>query len=99
MDTTLLRIPVSEDEFKTLSVQAQLAGMEVETFIAKRLPQIQKSNSEKPIVLTDEERRRIEQLVGKNISTGEELIRVVEHALTVSLNGLSMTLRHICWIA
>jgi hypothetical protein len=89
---TLLRIPVSESDFQSLTELAVKYNIPVEEFIARRLPQIQKSNSEKPIVLTDAERQRIEQLVGKNISTGEELIKVVEHALTVSMNGLSMTL-------
>lgn len=89
---TLLRIPVSEDEFQALTIQAAACGMEVEEFISRRLPQIQKSNSEKPIVITDTERRRIEKLVGKNISTGEELIKVVEHALSVSLDGITVEL-------
>jgi hypothetical protein len=89
---TMLRIPLSEETLQVLDEQATRANLPVEEFIAKKLPQITVSNSEKPIVLTDAERQRIEQLVGKNISTGEELIRVVEHALTVSLNGLSMTL-------
>ena len=89
---TLLRIPISEELIIQLEEQARAVQLPLEEFIAKRLPQIQKSNSEKPIVLTDTERQRIEQLVGRNISTGEELIRVIEHALQVSLNGLSMTL-------
>lgn len=89
---TFLRIPVSEGEFQVLSAQAKASNMEVEEFISRRLPQIQKTNSEKPIVITDTERQRIEKLVGKNISTGEELIQVVAHALAVTLDGITVEL-------
>jgi hypothetical protein len=89
---TMIRIALSEETLQLLDEQATKANLAVEEFISRKLPQIQQSNSEKPITLTDEERRRIERLVARNISTGEELIKVVERALSVSMDGLTIEL-------
>lgn len=90
---TLIRIALSEDILQQLDEQATKANLTVEEFIARKLPQIQQSNSEKPILLTDDERRRLEALVGRNISTGEELLKVVAKALSVSMDGLTLELK------
>lgn len=82
---TLLRIPVPEELYLELNRQADAAKKPVEYLIAERLGQIATSNSVKPLVITDENRRKLEAALGKNFSTPEELVRMVSLAMTVSV--------------
>src|SRR5262245_20401043 len=67
-------------------------GMTVEDILAERLIQHVSAQNEKPIVLDDDSRRRIEQLVKRNLTTPQELVREVERALTVSIADLQIPL-------
>lgn len=86
---TLLRIPVSDEVYKQLSDQARAAHKEIEELIADRLPQLL-SNSQKPIVINDEARRKLEALLGRNFNEPWELIRSVEQALSVSIGEVKV---------
>jgi hypothetical protein len=90
---TLLRIPVSGEIFDALSEQAKTANKPVEYLIAERLPQCVQSNSIKPIIINDPQRRRLEELLGRNFSEAQELIRAIEHALTLSVGDGRVELR------
>lgn len=89
---TLLRIPLSEELLKQLTEQAAQASIEVEDYIARKLPQIAISNSTKPIVVSDDERRVLERLLGKNMLTGGDLIKIVERAMNLSVAEASVPL-------
>jgi hypothetical protein len=90
---TLLRIPVSDETFNELDFQAKMVGIQVEQLIAQRLPQLTKVSSEKPVVLSDDERREIERLIAKNITTGQDLIAILRRILVIDLDGLDIELQ------
>lgn len=92
MTETQLRIALSEDLYQTIDKLAIEAGIPIEEFISKRLPQIATPSLSKPIVVNDEERRVLERLLGKNMMTGGDLIKMVEHALTLSVAEASVPL-------
>jgi hypothetical protein len=92
MPSTLLRIPVAEDVFLKFDEQAKAAKKPVEYLIAERLPQLAQSDSVKPIVIDDQDRRRLEQLLGKNFSEPHELISMVQRALTLAVGDATVEL-------
>src|SRR4029077_13092856 len=92
MPSTLLRIPVAEDVFLKFDEQAKAAKKPVEYLIAERLPQLAQSDSVKPIVIDDDDRRRLEHLLGKNFSEPYELITMVQRALTLSVGDATVEL-------
>jgi len=89
---TLLRIPVAEDVYAQLEEQAKAAKKPVEYLIAERLPQLAQSNSVKPIVIKDEDRRKIEQLLGKNFTEPAELVRMIERAMVLKVGDADVPL-------
>ncbi len=89
---TLLRIPVSEETFAELSRQAEALKKPVEFLIAERLPQIVNTNSVKPIVIDDEQRRKLERALGRNFNESHELVKAVERAVTLQVGDYPVPL-------
>ena len=82
---TILRIPVAADVYDELQRQAEELRKPIEYLIAERLPQLAESNSIKPLIIDDDVRRRMELLLGRNLSEPDELIRILERALTLQV--------------
>jgi len=89
---TLLRIPVSGPIFEKFDEQAKALNKPIEYLIAERLPQLAETDSEKPIVIDDDHRRRLEHVLGRNLSTAEELVRAMEHSMTLDVGGVRIEL-------
>jgi len=89
---TLLRIPVSGPIFEKFDEQAKALNKPVEYLIADRLGQLAETDSEKPIVINDSHRRRLETALGRNVSTAEELVRAMEHSMTLDVGGVRIEL-------
>jgi len=89
---TILRIPVAADVHDELERQAEELKKPIEYLIAERLPQLAQSHSIKPIIIDDEARRRIERVLGRNLSEPDELIRILERALTLQVGDTPVEL-------
>jgi len=89
---TLLRIPVSGPIFEKFDEQAKALNKPIEYLIAERLPQLAEADSEKPIVINDGQRRRLETALGRNVSSADELVRAMEHSMTLDVGGIHIEL-------
>jgi len=64
----------------------------VEQVIETQLYRYQDHESIKPIVLNDVQRQHIERLLGRNITTADELVMVLQRALDVRVDNVDVTL-------
>src|SRR5215471_5453183 len=64
----------------------------VEQMIEIQLYRYQDHESVKPIILSDISRRHLESLLGKNISTGDELVSILQRALTMRMDDIDVPL-------
>jgi hypothetical protein len=67
-------------------------GQTVEDLMADRLKQAVKWGGKKPIFLTDEHRKAVERLVGKNLSTAHQLVMAVERLATLKIGEVHVDL-------
>lgn len=85
MSNDTIRLTLPEKVIKEYEEQGK--GKPAEWVMAERLRNCVTLNSEKPIILIDTERREIERLLSRNLSTGAELVQHVKNALSVRAEG------------
>lgn len=72
--------------------QAALLDVPVSNLIASRLAASLNHGAQKPLYFDDDQRRALESLLCRNVSTSEEVISEVRTALSVSIGDLSIHL-------
>lgn len=91
MSTETIRVSLPSDIVRKYEDQASArGGQPAEWLMSERLRQFASVNSQKPITIDDVTRRKIESLVGRNISTADELVAVVESAVSVRLDDMEI---------
>lgn len=88
----LLRANLSDSILQQYEITAARSGKTVEQVMSETLTRFADIDSAKPIILMDAERQSVERAIGKNISTGAELVRTVLRAVSVSVDGAEIAL-------
>lgn len=90
---TTFRTPVPDDVAAQYDSVAGRLGKPIEEVLSRQLSRFAPYvESTKPIVVPDEDRQKLEQLLGKNISDSSQLVRLVVHMVSVGVNGVEIEL-------
>jgi len=93
-DNPLVRVSVyvRDDLLRKADEYAKRRGQSVEQILERQLYRYQDLESKKPITLDDVQRQHLEKLLGKNITTADELVSFVQRALNVQVGDIDLTL-------
>ena len=69
-----LTVHLDEEVARKFEDRAASLGMSLETYMAAHLAMCADYTSEKPLYLTDENRRELERLLGRNFDTAEDFM-------------------------
>jgi hypothetical protein len=64
----------------------------IEKVFADRLVNCVDFTSKKPLYITDYQRQRLDRLFGRNFASTDELLRAIEKALSVRIEGIPINL-------
>jgi hypothetical protein len=87
--TILLRADLSDPIRESYEITAARTGKTIEAVMSETLTRYAGLDSAKPVILTDLERQAI---VGKNITTGSDVVRIVTRAVSISVNECEIPL-------
>ena len=82
---TLVRLKLAPELVAAYEIQADDLNLTLEELLELRLNKFVRLNDNKPLYFTDNERQELESLLGKNISSPTELIRLMKNALSVKI--------------
>jgi len=83
----LIRLRLTPELASAYELQATDLNVTLEELLEARLTQFVGLRTIKPLYFSDDERREIESLLGKNFNSIKELIRLIHIAMSVRLNG------------
>lgn len=87
----LVRLPLPETLLTIYEKEAERTGKSLEDFLAQHLRKTKVlAGQEKPLILIDADRRRIEQALGKGFDDGSQLADSCVRLTTVCINGLDV---------
>jgi len=89
----LVRIALPEDVVEAYQVQAKAAGVGLEALLADRLLASVTHTAKKPIYFTDDQRRELDQLFGKNLQTATDVLVQVRKMLSVKIENVKISLK------
>ena len=92
MAKVILRLEVDQEVLSQYQKQANKLGRTVEDVLSDRLVACQKHTAEKPLYITDEQRRVLEKYLTKNLSTPHALVMEVEHLTRINIAGTRINL-------
>lgn len=81
-----LRVSVPQSILNEYEKQADELGVPVETLMSVRLQHTVTMNDNRPIYFSDDQRRELDGLVGKNVKDADDLIKWVKKALQIRVN-------------
>lgn len=82
-----VRLRLPSDLTAQYEEQAAECNISLEELLELRLSQFVELRSSKPLVFTDEDRRTIESLLGKNVSTPTELIYLIRKSQSIRIGN------------
>lgn len=88
--STLLRVHVNESTMQVMEDEASTKHKTVEEVAADKLLRYGHVDSTKPILLDDLARQHIEKLLGRNLSSADELVSAVQRALQVRIDDVQI---------
>jgi len=83
----LVRLKLSPELISAYELQAADLGLTLEEILALRLAKCVALTDNKPLYFNDEERQELESLIGKNVSSAMEVVRLIKSALSVKIVG------------
>lgn len=86
------RLALTSETYAVYADQAAQKSTTAEKLMEVRLEQFAFIDSVKPIILSDSDRQTLEQLLGKNFNDAATLTGALHHALSISIDGLTITL-------
>jgi len=89
----LVRLDVPEHLLDTYTAQADSMKVPVEALMADRLQRYSSFDAQKPIYFDDVERQELERLIGKNVSSATEVLRILERNASLSVGTARVTLK------
>ncbi len=87
-----LRIPLAEPVLERYQIEAQSYGVSLEQLLGNRLTECVTHNATKPLYFDDAMRRELETVLGKNLDKPATVVALLKKALSVKINGVSVTL-------
>lgn len=96
--TMTSRLALSSDTYAIYAAQAaqkserEKSNQSPEDLMSARLTQFASIDCSKPIILSDVDRQMLEQLLGRNFDDAATLTDSLHHALSISIDGLVITL-------
>ena len=91
--SVLVRLNVAEPLLDTYSTQADSMKVPVESLMASRLERYSTFDASKPIYFDDTERQELERLLGKNVTSAREVLRILERNSSLSVGSARVTLK------
>ena len=88
----LLRASLSDPVMRQYEIASARSGKPLEQVMSETLTRFADVDSAKPIILSDAERRTIEQALGRNFTTGAELARAVVRAASINVDDVEIPL-------
>lgn len=85
-----VRLNVRPEVLEQYEAQAAALGKFVEDILEERLATCVAYTADKPLYVTDEQRRAIEVLLEKNIHTPEQLVEIVRKLVTLNVAGVDI---------
>lgn len=85
-----VRVTLPDTIHQQYEAQAKLRNQPAEWLMAERLRLFAGVNSEKPITIDDTNRQKLEKLFGRNISSPEELVKLIEQAISVRIDDMTI---------
>lgn len=87
-----IRLNIRPEVIEAYESQAAAQGKFVEDVLEERLASCVAYTADKPLYVTDEQRRRIEVALDKNIHTPEQLVDIVLKLVTLNVAGVDIPL-------
>src|SRR3990167_10802212 len=87
-----LKVHLPEDIYEQYSRAAELKGHLVEDELAEQLTKYAHVPSQKPIILSDDKRREIEQLIRVNLNDADDLVRQIGRLTIINVGGIEVKL-------
>ena len=89
----MIRLPLSNALLETYEKEAERTGKTLEEFLIQHLRKTKPLLAqEKPLIITDTDRRRIEAAMAKGFNDGSQLADSCEKLTVININGLDVTL-------
>jgi hypothetical protein len=89
-NTISLRIAIDDETYRALDQIAKARNQQPEDVAADMLAKFRDVRSTKPIIISDDARRRLEQILGRNLSAVEDLLSTMQHAFSVRADGVEI---------
>jgi len=83
----LIRLRLTSELLSAYELQAADLNVPLEELLESRLVQMVAMRAVKPLFFSDEDRIELESLLGKNVNSPIELIRLIRNALSVRISG------------
>ena len=83
----LVRLHLTQTVANAYELQATALNIPLESLLESRLAQFVSLSDAKPLYFTDEDRRDLEALLGKNVSTPIEVLRLLRTYHSVRISG------------
>ena len=88
----IVRLPLPESLLTTYEKEADRSGKPLEEFLAQHLRKTRALLAqEKPLIVTDADRRRMESALAKGFNDGSQLADACVKLATICVNGLDVT--------
>ena len=91
-ERTRISITLPQDLIDKYHAIADRQQKTVEQAIETQLYKYQDVESSKPLTLNDQQRQHVEQLLGRNITTPDEFVSILQRKLDLFVDGVSITL-------
>lgn len=89
----IVRLPLPESIISAYEKEAERDGKTLEAFLAQHLRKTKPLvNQQKPLILTDAQRRRIENAIAKGFDDGSQLADSCEKLTALNIAGLDVNL-------
>lgn len=93
----IVRLPLPESIITTYEKEAEKAGKPLDDFITNHLRKTKTiAGQQKPLVLLDADRRRIEAALAKGFNDGSQLADSCEKLSTLNIAGIEVALSQQC---
>src|SRR5580765_230245 len=89
----LIRISLPSNVLAKYQAEAEDVGLDLESLLTNRLVECVDHTAAKPLYFDDAQRKRLEELIGRNVSKPLEALSVLERLLTIRINSVPVTLK------
>ena len=93
----IVRLPLPDNLLSTYEKEAERTGKSLEEFLTQHLRKTKALLAQdKPLIVTDADRRRIESALAKGFKDGSQLADSCEHLSAININNIEVNLTEQC---